>query len=245
MDYQIGAHLCKYSYLNPRWHGSSGRVVCTEVVRFNGLEVIARQADFAKSNPEAAREIMILEGLVKERDSMNLPFSEINNRLIQSVEERLTRVRHGSFMMLDDLLFDFYAKRLPEEVTSIPALQHHLKRSPKGIETLSMKMDDLHLDETIQQDTGGFPDKVSFAGYEISVEYAYAPGEQHDGVTLIMPPEVAERFSDWDLPWLIPGHRESLVLHLLKSLSKSQRRVLNACSGTSKSSCGRIGRIWL
>ena len=223
---KLGAHLCKYSYLNPRWHGPTGRVVCTEVVRFNGLEVIARQADFARSNPDAAREIMILEGLVKERDAMTLPFSESNNRLIQSVEERLTRVRHGSFMMLDDLLYDFYAKKLPQEVTSIPALQHHLRRRPEDLESLIIREEDLLLDEVVRQDAGGFPGKVGFAGHEITVEYAYAPGEQHDGVTLVMLPEVAERLSDWELPWLIPGHREALVLQLLKSLSKSQRRVL-------------------
>lgn len=223
---KLGGFLCKYSYLNPRWQTSSGRVVCTEVVRFNGLEVIARQSDFARSNPEGAREIMILEGLVKEHNSLNLPFSESNNRVIQSVEERLTRVRHGSFMMLDDLLYDYYAKRLPHDVASIPGLQHHLRRHPDDVDQLTMCVEDLLPEEAIQQDTGGFPDTVGFAGYEINVEYAYAPGEQHDGVTLIMAPEIAERLSDWDLPWLIPGHRESLVLHLLKSLPKSQRRAL-------------------
>ena len=223
---KLGAHLCKYSYLNPRWHASSGRVVCTEVVRFNGLEIIARQTDFARSNPDAAREIMILEGLVRERSSLNLPFSEVNNRIIQSVEERLTRVRHGSFMVMDDLLYDFFEKRLPQDVTSIPALQHHLRHHPEELGSLKMEVEDLLHDEAVKHDVGGFPDTVHYGGFSITVEYAYAPGEQHDGVTLIMAPGIAEKLADWDLPWLIPGHRESLVLHLLKALPKSQRRIL-------------------
>ncbi len=240
---KLGAHLCKYSYLNPRWNSGSGRVVCTEVVKFNGLEVIAKQSDFAKSNPQAAREIMILEGLVKERDSLNLPFSETNQRVIQSVEERLTRIRHGSFMMLDDLLYDFFEKRLPEDIHSIPALQHHLRRNPKDVQILSIQQKDLLPEEMVQHDADGFPDKVNFGGYEISIDYAYAPGEQHDGATLAMAAEVAEKLTSWDLPWLIPGHRESLILHLLKSLPKSQRRTLMPLQERARAANAALGEL--
>ncbi|MDG1891958.1 MAG: ATP-dependent RNA helicase HrpA [Verrucomicrobiota bacterium] len=237
----LGRHLCRYSHLNPRWDGASGRAVCTEVVRLNGLEIASKQVDFGRSNPAAAREIMILEGFVREHPRLNLPFSEDNQRVIQAVEERLTRVRHGACMSLDDLLFDFYDRRLPQAVTSIPGLRHHYKHHPADMEVMHMKAEDLMhgLDASFSPDD--FPDTIRFHEHTLAVDYAYAPGEKHDGVTLTLTPEAAGQLDETHLPWLIPGNRESLIVHLLQSLPKNKRRLLMPIQDRARAASVAIG----
>lgn len=238
---KLGAHLCLYSHLNPRWDRSSGRAVCTEVVRMGGVEIIARQVDFARANPDAAREIMIYEGLIRERDQTNLAFLAENDRVLQSVEERLTRIRHGSFMNLEDILFEFYHQRLPQDVTSISSLQHHLRRHPEKSDALRMKAEDLLKDQAHGSDLSDYPNALQWKEHEIKVEYAYAPGEAHDGITLILSPEAAASLQEFYLPWMIPGNRESVIQHLFKALPKAKRRTIMPVQDRARAASVAIG----
>jgi ATP-dependent helicase HrpA len=238
---KLGAHLCLYSHLNPRWDRSSGRAVCTEVIRMGGVEIMARQVDFAQSNPDAAREIMIYEGLIRERHETQLTFLAENDRVLQSVEERLTRIRHGAFMNLEDLLFEFYHQRLPRDVASISGLQHHLRRHPEIADGLRMKAEDLLKDRVSGSDLSDYPNALQWGDHEIKVEYAYAPGETHDGITLILSPEAAASLQDFYLPWLIPGNRESVIQYLFKSLPKSKRRAIMPVQDRARAASVAVG----
>lgn len=238
---KLGAHLCLYSHLNPRWDRSSGRAVCTEVIRMGGVEIMARQVDFGQSNPEAAREIMIYEGLIRERDHTQLSFIAENDRVLQAVEERLTRIRHGSFMNLEDLLFEFYHQRLPLKVSSISSLQHYLRRHPETGEALKMKAEDLLKDQVGGSDLSDFPNELQWEGHAIKVEYAYAPGEDHDGISLILTPEAAASLQEVYLPWMIPGNREAVIQCLFKTLPKSKRRVIMPIQDRARAASVAIG----
>ena len=48
---------------------------------------------------------------------------------------------------------------------------------------------DLAGDRALQYDVESFPDAVPVGGQPIAVSYAYAPGEEWDGVTIQLPAE--------------------------------------------------------
>ena len=173
---QLGKHLCRSSYLNPRWDSKRGRVACTEVIRLNGLELMARQVDYGHAHPQMAREIFIRDGLIKERQRWDLDFIGHNNTMLQEAEQRLTRVRHGHSLQLEEVLEDFYGKCLPEKIYNIAALRHFIKSHPSSSKDWCLSVADL-LPESYQE--GGeamFPSSLSFQGQSISAHYAYARG---------------------------------------------------------------------
>ena len=223
---QLGKHLCRSSYLNPRWDSKRGRVACTEVIRLNGLELMARQVDYGHAHPQMAREIFIRDGLIKERQRWDLDFIGHNNTMLQEAEQRLTRVRHGHSLQLEEVLEDFYGKCLPEKIYNIAALRHFIKSHPSSSKDWCLSVADL-LPKSYQE--GGeamFPSSLSFQGQSISAHYAYAPGQEHDGVTLEIDAGMASSIDQQSLLWMIPGNREDLLHHLLQTLPKEDRRRL-------------------
>ena len=64
------------------------------------------------------------------------------------------------------------------------------------------------------------------SGQSVALAYAYAPGEDHDGVTIELPFTLAQTASSALLEWAVPGLREEMVGELLRALPKSIRREL-------------------
>src|SRR5204863_9398061 len=68
-----------------------------------------------------------------------------------------------------------------------------------------------------------FPGQLRLAGMEIPLQYASAPGEEHDGVTVQVPLNLAHRLPPGLLEWAVPGYREEQIQHLLRGLPKTLR----------------------
>jgi len=47
------------------------------------------------------------------------------------------------------------------------------------------------------------------SGQSVALAYAYAPGEEHDGVTIELPFTLAQTASSALLEWAVPGLRET------------------------------------
>jgi ATP-dependent helicase HrpA len=75
-------------------------------------------------------------------------------------------------------------------------------------------------------DAAAFPDAVPVSGQSVALAYAYAPGEEHDGVTIELPFTLAQTASAALLEWAVPGLREEMTGELLRALPKSIRRGL-------------------
>jgi hypothetical protein len=68
---------------------------------------------------------------------------------------------------------------------------------------------------------------VALSGQASAVRYAYAPGEEHDGVTVRLDVDVVR--SDRrpaEVEWSVPGLRPELAMELLRALPKALRRDL-------------------
>lgn len=148
-------------------------------------------------------------------------FLEHNHRLRQRVEDWQTRTRRHDLGDLDETLFKFYGSRL-SRISSRDELNRWLRDSSQR-ESLFAVETDLTGGGDIAYDAEAFPDTIRVGGQPVAVEYAYAPGEEHDGVTIRVPFTLADAVSPILLEWSVPGLREAKAEELLRGLPKALR----------------------
>ena len=225
---ELGAHLCKFSYTDPHWNEKSGRVLAWERVLIYGLEVVRRRIDYGKIDPAKATELFIRGALVAGEAHVEHHFFKHNRQLRERIEAALTRVRDRRVDQLDEAFYRFYAARV-EAVSSLHDLNRlvraHIAREPDFLcadegTLLSSDEDAFRFDRTL------FPEEVPLGKAVLPVSYAYAPGEERDGVTVRVPLPVAEGLTTGQLQWMVPGLREEIVGELMRALPKSIRRTL-------------------
>jgi ATP-dependent helicase HrpA len=147
-----------------------------------------------------------------------------NRAVRQKIENWQTRVRRYDLADLDQALFDFYAKHL-ENVSSTHDLNRVI-REQVDPNFLCIHEADLAGGPVSSYDTGAFPDALPVGGQPVALAYAYAPGEDHDGVTIRLPFSLAHSASASLLEWAVPGLREEKIRTLLRALPGAIRRNL-------------------
>ena len=253
--YQLAPHCCKVTHQNPRWSPSAGNVLVEEIVTLHGLEVQRRNVAYSNINSRDATSIFIRSALVEEnlmpfrnrrgdepdddRDDLRvltaveekkpeLPpqyrFLSHNRSIRAKIENWRTRVRHYALGDLDQALAEFYARHLTD-VSSLHDLNRLLRESAAQ-ERLCISEAELAGGQLMGYDAAAFPDAVPVSGQPVTLAYAYAPGEEHDGVTIELPFTLAQTASSALIEWAVPGLREEMISGLLRALPKSIRRPL-------------------
>jgi ATP-dependent helicase HrpA len=230
---ELAPHLVKVTYENPHWDHQAGRVLCTEKVLLRGLVLRERFTGYLEVNSADATAIFIRSALIEgDLDSAAYPFLEYNRQMREKVEMWQTRLPHRVVPDLDEALFQFYAHHL-KDVASIHDLNRILKaqRNPGFL-----RVDEAGLlgEHGQDFDRGAFPDTVAVAGHSVPVSYAYAPGDERDGVTIQLTVPLAEVVDVARLEWAVPALREERVAQLLDRLPKAWRRSLMPLSATAK-----------
>jgi ATP-dependent helicase HrpA len=147
-----------------------------------------------------------------------------NRALRHKLEHWQTRLRRNDFGDLDQAMCAAYALRL-ENISSRDEL-HRWLREPGRQESLCFSEAELTGGQKLGLDAEAFPDAVPVGGQPVALSYAYAPGEEHDGVTVRLPFTLAQSASAALLEWAVPGLREEKVNELLRALPKAIRRDL-------------------
>jgi ATP-dependent helicase HrpA len=229
-------------------------VLVEEIVTLHGLEVQRRKVAYGNINPGDATAIFIRSALVEEklmasrtprRTTMRIAMRSVfshpspaakpdlppayrflthNRRIREKIENWRTRVRQHGLADLDAALAAFYARHITA-VSSLHEL-NRLLRDPAMPERLCITEAELAGGKLLGYDAAAFPDAVPVSGQSVALAYAYAPGEEHDGVTIELPFTLAQTASAALLEWAVPGLREEMTGELLRALPKSIRREL-------------------
>ena len=225
---ELGAHLCKFSYADPHWNEKSERVLAWERVLIYGLEVVKRRVDYGKVDAAKATELFIRGALVAGEARIEHRFLKHNRELRERIEAALTRVRDRRVDDLDEAFYRFYAARI-EGVSSVHDL-NKVVRARIGREPDFLCADEATLlpahEDGFSFDRALFPEQVAVGNTALPLSYAYAPGEERDGVTVRVPLPVAAGLTTGQLQWMVPGLREEQVGTLLRALPKSVRKSL-------------------
>ncbi len=237
---ELGAHLCSYKYSAPHWSVKSGRVLATERTLLNGLELRVRRVDFHRIDPAVATDIFIKGYLLdqggedtddesgipnphSENRNSPHPFIQGNLKLRDKLQTALSRHAGSRPVDLDQALGKFYATRLGQ-LSSVPDLNRLLRENPRDF--LLATETALTGRAPVALDLSHFPDHLELGNALIPIQYNYAPGEAHDGVSLQVPLEIAANLTSGQLQWMIPGLREEQIGILLRALPKPIRRQL-------------------
>ena len=222
----LGAHLCDYRYTEPHWSAKAGRVLALERVLVHGLEIARRHVDYGRIQPEEATELFIRGALVAEEARIPLRFFTENQKVRDKIETALTRVRSRRAHDLEESLYLFYAARI-QGVSSVHDLNRLVRdRIGREPDFLCATEEDLIGDHDANFDRKLFPDNVALGRTALPLTYAYAPGEEADGVTVRVPLPDAADLTSGQLQWMVPGLREEQIAVLLRALPKTVRKTL-------------------
>lgn len=220
---QVAGHVLKRSYSEPHWSSNSGSVVAYERVSLYGVPIVAeRPVNFARINPVEAREIFIRQALVEQAWPNRHAVLAHNAQIRKEAEEIEERSRRRDVVVDDQVIFDFYDRRVPDEVVSASHFDAWWRRVDDK-RLLEMTLDDLVRDDIDAVDTGAFPDHWQVGDVRLDVRYVFEPGSGHDGVTVTVPMRVINQLTAAPFSWQVPGLRQELATELIRGLPKQVR----------------------
>ena len=239
---RLGAHLVKRSYSEPHWDAKRGEAMAYERVTLYGLPVVsARRVSYRRVDPATARDLFIRLALVEGDWHTPHPFWEENRRLVEEVRSLAKRVRRNDVLVDDDVLVDFYDRRIGREVTSSRSFDDWWKRERvqhPGL--LRFTREGLINPAVGPLDASAFPDVWCYRNLELRLSYEFDPGSEADGVTVHVPLPVLDQLGPEPFDWQVPGLRAEVVAALIRSLPKEVRRSFVPVPDYAKEALQRI-----
>ncbi|SPF51256.1 ATP-dependent helicase HrpA [Syntrophobacter sp. SbD1] len=233
---EIGRDLLKYSWSEPHWEKKRGQVTAFEKGTLYGLTVVdRRKVNFARINPAEAREIFIRSALVEGDLPAKYGFREHNQALLSQIDQLESKTRRRDLLVDEETIFAFYDAHIPL-ISDIRSFDQFIKELG-GDGLLRMKKEDLLRTGPDVCAIEQFPDTLRVNGSELPLRYAFRPGEDDDGITLIVPVHNLPALSAEPFEWLVPGMLPEKVTLLLKGLPKAIRKHLVPVNETAR-------RIW-
>ncbi len=221
---QLGSHLVKRSHAEPHWSRKRAAVMARERVTLYGVPLVAdRLVNLARTDPGLSRELFIRHALVEGDWHTRHPFMAANRKTLEEAEELEHRARRRGIVVDDDVLYDFYAARVPEEVVSGAHFDQWWKQARRDQPDLLAFDLDMLVNEDTSSTHGAFPDVWRTGHHELPVRYRFDPGERDDGVTIDIPVATLNTMSQESFSWHVPGMREELVIALIRGLPKNLR----------------------
>lgn len=219
----LAKHVLRKSYKEAFWSAKSGRVLVMESCRVYGLLVAVNRVGYGSIDAKAAKDIFIRSALVNREISVRIPLLEQNWAVMDKALQDLSISRTSFSWQLDDRIYKFYDKQLPE-ISSIPELQKWLGDEANR-ELLRLKITDL-MDDSWKPNEKSFPSNLKMGNSNYTIKYNFLPGKEEDGVTLCIDEKALNYLTPELMDWIIPGYLEDQLEYYLRALPKQKRTQL-------------------
>jgi ATP-dependent helicase HrpA len=220
---KAGAHLVVRSYSEPHWDRRRGSVSAFERVTLYGLPlVVGRKVDYARIDPEGARDLFIHHALVLGEWDTHHAFVTDNEKLLDEGRALEDRVRRRDLLIDDDELFRFFDARVPSSATSTRNFDKWWKDERQRTPELLTLTPEIAFAGGV--DAASYPDWWRFGDLELPLTYVFEPGTEQDGVTVDVPVGTLDAVEAAGFDWQVPGVRAEVVSALLRGLPKALRR---------------------
>ena len=225
---EAGAHVVKRTYSEPRWSRRQGAALATERVTLFGVPlVVDRTVQYARVDPEHAREIFIRQALVEGDWDTHHTFWRANAALLERVGELEERARRRDLVVDDEVIFALYDARVPPDVVSVRHFDRWWKEERRTRPDLLTFTEEMLTSRSAGEVSAtDYPTVWRQGDVELDVTYQFAPGSAADGVTVHIPVALLNRLSGDGFDWQVPGLRADLAVALIRSLPKATRRRL-------------------
>ncbi|KAB8313663.1 ATP-dependent RNA helicase HrpA [Erwinia endophytica] len=222
----VAQHLIKRSYSEPHWEKAQGAVMASEKVTLYGLPIVAaRKVNYSQIDPVLSRELFIRHALVEGDWQTRHAFFRTNLKLREEVEELEHKSRRRDILVDEERLFSFYDQRIPHEVVSARHFDNWWKKaSREQPELLNFAKEMLIKTGAENVSNLDYPNVWQQGNLKLRLSYQFEPGNDADGVTVLIPLPLLNQVEEQGFEWQIPGLRRELVIALIKSLPKPVRR---------------------
>jgi len=223
-----GQHLLKRHFSEPHWSRRHGAVFAWEQVTLYALVLVEkRRILFAPIDPATARQVFILEGLVRGGLDTRAAFKSHNEKIRSEVEQLENKRRRRDVLADENAQSEFFEARIPDHVNSAKSFEKWLSSlGPEGREFLFLGHQVLTRDDAGEAPQDLFPDQFEAADRSFELAYHFDPGSPDDGVHISVPIELLNTLSQESLQWLVPGLLRDKLIALIRQLPKPVRRSL-------------------
>ncbi len=224
----LAQHLIKRSYSEPHWEKSQGAVMAVEKVTLYGLAIVtARKVNYSQIDPVLSRELFIRHALVEGDWQTRHAFFRDNLKLRAEIEALEHKSRRRDILVDDETLFEFYDKRIAQDVVSAAHFDNWWKKACRSEPDLLNFEKSMLIKEGAEQISKlDYPNVWVQDSLKLRLSYQFEPGADADGVTVHIPLPVLNQVEESAFEWQIPGVRRELIIALIKSLPKPIRRGL-------------------
>ncbi|MFB2554946.1 ATP-dependent RNA helicase HrpA [Herbiconiux liangxiaofengii] len=221
----LAGDLVKRNYSEPHWEKSQGAAVAYERVTLFGVPIVARRrVQFARIDPEYARELFIRHALVEGEWESQQAFDRANRAFRRDLEQLEERSRRRDILLDDEAVFEFYQARVPRDIVSQRSFEGWWKKArADDPELLTMTVENLLPEGAPDVDENEFPAEWQQGDQRLALSYRFEPGAADDGVTATVPLALLPRLSPAGFRAQVPGLRRDLVTALIRSMPKRLR----------------------
>jgi len=169
-------------------------------------------------------------------------FLHANRKLREEVEALEAKIRRRDILVDEQALMQFYAKRIPERVTTVQAFEHwRASAERENPRVLYMSLSDLMGRDAPDAAPDRFPNDLQVGGNRLPLQYKFEPSEPDDGVTLVVPEPLVDVLQPDRLAWLVPGLRLEKVTAVFRALPKALRKPLVPVPDHARAALAEIG----
>jgi ATP-dependent helicase HrpA len=221
----LAGDLLKRSYSEPHWEKKQGAAVAYEQVTLYGVPLVARRrVQFARIDPEYARELFIRHALVEGEWESQQAFDRANRGFRRDLEQLEERSRRRDILLDDEAVFEFYQARIPRDVVSQRSFEGWWKKARHDDpDLLTMTLETLLPEGAPEVDETEFPAQWQQGDQRLALRYRFEPGSDDDGVTATVPLALLPRLEERAFESQVPGFRRELTTALIRSLPKRLR----------------------
>lgn len=219
-------HLIKKHYDEPIWSKKRRAVVVNERITLYGLEIVSkRSVQYAKINPQEAREIFIRDALVNGDFDSKAYFYQQNLQLINQVEELENKSRRKDILVDEEVMFAHYDSFIPDDVCSGATFDKWLKSVTKEQQkSFIFDIENLMQHDAKEITQQKFPDVLTIVDMHLPLEYHFDPLDERDGATVTVPIVFINDINPTVLEWGVYGFLYDKIVALLRALPKNIRK---------------------
>ncbi len=231
-------HLVQREYSEPFFDTESGTVKALEAASLQGLNIASeRPVDLHPHKPAVAREIFIAQGIVQGLWQCDLPFAIHNAELVKQAEQLAAKLRRPELLCTEEAQRDRFETQLPLKVNSVRGFERwYAGLHSEQQACLQFSLNDFLVERVPESELQRYPDVIQLNGNEFAVRYRYCPGEEEDGIEVLVPEFLRPTLPDHAFDDLVPGWFELKCIALLKSLPKRLRKPLVPIADTVRNS---------
>ncbi|MEV6657788.1 ATP-dependent RNA helicase HrpA [Nocardia fluminea] len=225
---RLAGDLVKRTYSEPHWSAKRGSARAYERATLYGVPLVTgRPVDFGRIDPELSRELFLRHALVQGEWQTRHGFFARNRALIDDVADLEHRARRRDILVDDEVLFEFYDKRIPADIVSVRHFDSWWRKTEREDPALLDFSTDTVVNAGVAAlDPTDFPDAWRQGELSFPLTYQFEPGQDDDGVTARIPVEQLAHVRAVGFDWLVPGMREELAAAFIKTLPKTLRRAV-------------------